>query len=342
MIPQSVLQAFGFSASCTIQSIGSGHIHKTLRVEESKKSFILQCVNHFVFNEPEVISRNIQHAGGYLNKHYPEYLFLSMLKTTKGFDMAVDEEGYSWRAFPFIENTKTFDEVSKPEQAFEAAKGFARLTKNLSGCDPSVFTPTIDRFHDLGWRYEQFEASLKNALVDRLDQAQIEIATCNHFFFLVDQYKNLISSGNLILRITHNDTKINNILFDNNTGKAVCVIDLDTLMPGFFIYDLGDMVRTFVSPVSEEETDLTEVVFREEMYTALLDGYLQEMGGFLSVKEKLAIPFAGPMMTYIMALRFLADFLIGDVYYTTSYKGQNLNRAKNQLKLLEVLLKNIK
>jgi len=152
---------------------------------------------------------------------------------------------------------------------------------------------------------------------------------------------NLIQSGKLKLRVVHNDTKINNILFDTRSNKAVAVIDLDTLMPGYFIYDLGDIVRTFVSPVSEEETDLTKVAFRFPFYQKLLEGYLSEMDDCLTDDEKKAIPFAGLMMTYIMAIRFLADYLNGDIYYNTEYPGQNLVRASNQLRLLALIKQNV-
>ena len=155
------------------------------------------------------------------------------------------------------------------------------------------------------------------------------------------KYDNLIQSGALKLRIVHNDTKINNILFDSITGQTICAIDLDTLMPGYFIYDLGDMVRTFVSPVSEEEKDVTKISFRKDIYDALTNGYLSQMNDVMSAEEKSAIPFSGLMMTYIMALRFLADYLNGDVYYHTVYPGQNLVRAKNQFRLLQVLSENV-
>lgn len=341
MVPQSIIKSFGFNDSCVIQSYGSGHIHRTYKVEDGKKNYILQRINHYVFKQPDLISKNIRFASEYLSNHYPDYLFLSALKSTDGFDSVVDSEGYSWRLFPFIQNTKTVNEVSSVEQAFEAANGFAALSAKLSGCDPAMFSPTIDRFLDLNLRFEQFEAALRNATQDRMLQAENEISLCRHYAFLNRQYEELVSSGKLKLRITHNDTKINNILFSKQTGKVVCVIDLDTLMPGYFIYDLGDMVRTFVSPVSEEETDLSKVVFRKEIYSALVGGYLSEMNEVLSSDEKEAIPFAGLMMTYITALRFLADFLSGDVYFSTSYDGQNLNRAKNQLKLLEILFQEI-
>lgn len=341
MIPQPVLHAYNFDDSCTIRPHGSGHIHKTFKIAQQDKNFILQRINTYVFKNPERITHNILAASGHLKKIHPDYRFLSILKTKDGDDNYHDAEGYPWRLYPFIENTFTINEIQTRSEAFEAAKGFGRFSKNLSGCDPNTFMNTIDRFHDLGWRYEQFEMALKNATPERLQQANDSIALSKRFAFLVDQYQQLISSGDLKLRITHNDTKINNILFDNATQKAVCVIDLDTLMPGYFIYDLGDMVRTFVSPSSEAESDFAKILFRKEIYDALVDGYLSEMSGELSTAEKAAIPFSGMMITYMIGLRFLTDFLNGDVYFATSYEGENLDRAKNQLKLLEILKENV-
>jgi Ser/Thr protein kinase RdoA (MazF antagonist) len=186
-------------------------------------------------------------------------------------------------------------------------------------------------------RFNQFQHAVANASGERLEIAKDDIKDCQEFFFLVKEYESLINTGAMPLRIMHNDTKISNILFDQNTRKAVCVIDLDTLMPGYFIYDLGDMIRTFVSPVSEEERDLNKIVIRKPIYDSLLKGYLSEMDGVLKDEERKAVDFSGKMMTYIMALRILADYLNGDIYYNTTYPRQNLVRAKNQISLLKKL-----
>lgn len=337
MIPPLVLQAYGFDETCQVQVFGSGHIHKTFKISNGEKNFILQRINKFVFKKPELITRNIRLASQYLATHHPHYLFLYFIKTRDGADTITDNEGYPWRLFPFIENTVTINEISSTTQAYEAAKGFGEFAKNLGGCDPAKFARPIERFHDLSLRYEQFEAAMQQTSAERLRLADTAVTLSKQFRYLVDQYGKLISGKSLKLRITHNDTKINNILFDTTTHKAVCVIDLDTLMPGYFIYDLGDMVRTFVSPASEAERDHSRVVFRKEIYDALVEGYLSEMSEELSAEEKAAIPFSGMMMTYIIGLRFLTDFLNGDVYFSTSYPLQNLDRAKNQLTLLEIL-----
>jgi Ser/Thr protein kinase RdoA (MazF antagonist) len=332
-----IIRAFGLDPDkLTVDRIGSGYINQTYKLRGAN-TYILQRVNNAVFTKPEIIANNLRIASEYLAQHHPGYLFLSGIKAVDGKEMVYDKEGFPWRLFPYIENTMTIDKVDSEEEAFEAARGFGEFSSKLSGVDPKLFKPTIDRFHDLAWRYEQFQTALKNTTEERKQYAADAIDGCQRFSFLVDQYNKLIASGELQLRVTHNDTKINNILFDGKTRKAVCVIDLDTLMPGYFIYDLGDMIRTFVSPVSEEEKDLGKVVFRKSMYDALIRGYDSQMHNALNETERTLAPFAGMMMTYIMALRMLADFLNGNIYYQITYPDQNLVRARNQLKLLSLL-----
>jgi thiamine kinase-like enzyme len=337
-IPE-IISHFGLTVNdYAIDRVGSGYIHYTFKLT-GKRSYILQRVNKNVFKEPEIIAANLRVASDYLKKQQPSYLFLTAIKTLEGKEMTYDSEGFPWRLFPYFENTFTVDKVVSEREAFSAAAEFARLTKYLDGVDTSLFKASIEKFHDLSLRFAQFESSLKNAAPERLSEAEDVIQKSKDFAYLVKEYEALINSGSLKLRITHNDTKINNILFDGTTKQAVCAIDLDTLMPGYFIYDMGDMIRTFVSPVDEEEQDLEKISLRPAIYEALVKGYLSQLDDVLSTEEKLAIPFSGMMMTYIMALRMLTDFLNGDVYYQIRYKGQNLVRAKNQFRLLEELKK---
>jgi thiamine kinase-like enzyme len=337
VVAKEVLQAFGLTASdVTLSRIGSGHIHDTYKLT-GKTSYVLQRINQNVFKEPKIIAGNLRRASDFLRKNFPEYPFLSVVLSLEGAAMVYDTDGAAWRLFPFIENTLTIDKVDSADQARSAASEFAKLTANLNRIDVSQFRETIPRFHDLNLRFQQFEEALATADSTRRLKAAPAIEGCLRFRFLLEQYNGLLKSRGLRLRITHNDTKINNILFDKSTGKASCVIDLDTLMPGYFFYDLGDMVRTFVSPVDEEEKDLSKITFRKEIYDALLQGYLSQMGPVMSPDEYAAIHFAGKMMTYIMLLRFTSDFLNGDIYYRTQYAGQNLVRAENQLCFLEKL-----
>ncbi len=336
----SVLPLFGLAAKdFSVDRVGSGHIHQTYRLA-GRQNYILQRVNKDVFKDPDRIASNLRIASDFLQGTVPDYTFLTCIRSLTGREMEYDTAGFPWRLFPFIANTITIDKVSSTEESYQAAREFARLTRYLDKVDVKKFQATIPQFHDLSLRKQQFEEALASAGQIRKEAAAC-IAACQRFFPLVDKYETLIASGALRLRIVHNDTKINNVLFDQDTGKTVGVIDLDTLMPGYFIYDLGDMVRTFVCPVSEEERDVSLVTFRKDIYDAMLSGYLSEMNSVMSDEERSAIPFAGQMMTYIMALRFLADYLRGNTYYHITYPEQNLVRATNQLRLLEVLSANL-
>lgn len=336
-----VLPLFGLAAQdFSVDRLGSGHIHQTYRLT-GKQNYILQRVNKNVFKDPDRIASNLRIASDFLKATVPDYAFLTCIRSLAGKEMEYDAEGFPWRLFPYIENTVTIDKVSSAGEAFQAAQEFARLTRYLDQVDVKQFQATIPRFHDLSLRKQQFEEALTLA-GERAKLAKACIDACQRAFYLVDRYESLVASGALRLRIVHNDTKINNVLFDQDTGKTVGVIDLDTLMPGYFIYDLGDMVRTFVCPVSEEEHDVSLITFRKDIYDAMLSGYLSEMGSVMSQAERGAIPFAGQMMTYIMALRFLTDYLRGNTYYHITYPEQNLVRAANQLRLLEVLSANLK
>ncbi|MFZ1807493.1 MAG: aminoglycoside phosphotransferase family protein [Cyclobacteriaceae bacterium] len=334
---KTVLQAYGIDSSqVSVERINSGHINYTYKVEPG---YVLQRINKNVFLQPRVLSENLKVVSSFLKKNAPDYLFLHAVNTLSGDDLFFDEEGYPWRLFPYFVNTETINEVETVEQAYSAAKAFGLLSSQLTGCDISRFEETIPRFHDLSLRYEQFENAFLQASTERKHKVNELIDRYKHYDYLVSQYKNLIQSNQLQLRVTHNDTKINNVLFERGTDHVVCVIDLDTLMPGYFIYDLGDMIRTFVSPASEEETDISKIKVRKEIHKAILDGYLSEMNEILSDAEKLVIPLAGSIMTYMIGLRFLTDYLNGDTYYQISYPDQNMNRANNQLHLLDLLEK---
>ena len=335
---KKIVSAFGIIYRPeSAHTLTSGHINNTYKIEdEAGRGYILQSINTHVFKQPEHIGHNIKTASEHLKKNHPEYLFSSPIPTKDGKEMFYDEVGKPWRIFNYIPDTITIDELESPEQAFNAAKEFARLVCFLSDCDEKDFFPTIPAFHDLNLRYNQFLEAIDNSTPERKKQAGPWIKECLERKHLVDTYKKIIGKNGLKSRITHNDTKINNILFASDRRKAIAVIDLDTLMPGYFFYDLGDMVRTFVSPVSEEEKDQSKIIFRKDIYEALLEGYLSEMASDLSELEKSLIVYSGMMMTFIMALRFLADFLNGDVYYKIHYPEQNLVRSSNQLVWLKV------
>ncbi len=331
---RNILSQFGFDEKeCLIHAFGSGLINSTWQVENKNKKFILQRVNHNIFKSPEDIAFNIRLTGNYLKAHFPEYLFVMPLVTTDGNDLVRTAEGY-FRMFPFVEGSHTITVVENPEQAFEAAKQFARFSRLLSGLNALQLKITLPDFHNLTLRYQQFELSLEKGNRDRIAQSKELIAFIKDHKNIVDQFE--LCKKTLKLRCTHHDTKISNVLF-NEKEKGLCVIDLDTVMPGYFISDAGDMMRTYLCAVSEEESDFSKIIVRKEFYAAIINGYLAEMGAELHADEKKYFHYSGVFMIYMQAIRFLTDHLNDDVYYGAKYEGHNFIRAGNQITLLQRL-----
>lgn len=322
----------------TIKPFGTGHINSTFLVSDQKTGdkFILQKININVFKRPDIIAQNVKLVGDYLKAHHPDYLFVGAIKTGDQKEMAVVDGEY-WRLTRFIENSVSFDTLSDPEQAFEAAVQFGRLNKLLADFDASQLQETIPGFHDLGLRFQQFKDALGNAAENIKSNASEEIQKALHYKFILDYFNSFKSSSAFPDRAMHHDTKISNMLFDKSTMKGLCVIDLDTLMSGKFISDLGDMMRTYLCAFSENEPDTSKISVRVEYFEAIVRGYLQEMGSELSSVEKELILFSGKYLIYMQAIRFLSDYLNGSIYYPISYPEQNLDRTKNQFKLLDDL-----
>ncbi len=318
--------------------IGSGLIHRTWKVEvPGGKAYILQEVNTAVFSNPDAIADNLDKIGRWLAEHEPEYRFTAPLRTADGSVFYRDAAGGYLRMFPYVDGSKTYDVVVNPGQAFEASRQFGLFTRALRNFDVRVLQETLPHFHDLELRYEQFDRAVFSGDDLRVRDSAKLIAFLRGQRVLVDEYVALRRDPGFLLRVTHHDSKISNVLFDDR-DKGLCVIDLDTVMPGYFISDVGDMIRTYVSPASEEEVDLNKVMVRQEFYQAIRDGYLGVMGEVLSAAEQGRFYYAGLFMVYMQALRFLADHLNGDLYYGARYAGHNYNRAANQVALLQKLM----
>jgi len=338
-MPQSVLPAFGFEEnSLRVEAFGSGLINNTWKVIGPGHEYILQRVNHAVFKEPENIANNISVIGKFLRENHPEYTFISPVASNDGNEMIYKKgQGY-FRMFPFVSGSHSKDVVETPEQAYEAATQFGRFTRLLHGIDIKKLKLTIPCFHDLTLRYEQFLMALEKGNKERIKEADGLIRSLVAHADIVTEYGNIVANPEFKLRVTHHDTKISNVLFDKD-GKGLCVIDLDTVMPGYFISDVGDMMRTYLSPVSEEENELERIEVRDEFYKAIVEGYYNEMKEELTETEKKYFFYAGTFMIYMQALRFLTDYLNDDIYYGAKYPRHNFMRARNQLVLLEQLLK---
>lgn len=336
----TVLQAYGFSrASHNVQPFGTGLINSTWKVEDinTGEAFILQKINHHVFKKPNDIAENVRLIGDFLQHQNPGYLFVRSITTLNGDDVLyVEGEGY-FRAMPFVKNSHTLDVLETPEQAYEAAKQFGTFTRLLRDFPVTQLNITIPDFHNLELRYDQFLTALEQGDPERIRQSADEIQFLKDHAFIVDKFKQMKDNPLFKLRVTHHDTKISNVLFDEN-DKGLCVIDLDTVMPGYFISDVGDMMRTCLCPVSEEEQDFSKIEIRTEYYKAIAEGYLEGLKNELSEAEKASLFDAGCYLMYMQALRFLTDHLNNDVYYGARYEGHNFNRARNQIVLLQKML----
>jgi len=329
-----VLTAYGFPGNTSITPHGSGLINHTWHVRSDKGDFILQRLNNSIFSRPYFIAENIERVGQYLADHYPQTIFPRPIMSADGLTMIDAGPNGFYRVFPFISDSVTVDVVRTPDEAFEAARQFGGFTRMLAGFPAQSLHDTLPGFHDLTRRYRDFLDALKNGLPGRIHSTEQLIKFLESQQHLVTEYEHICSNPGFKKRVTHHDTKISNVLFDRY-GKGICVIDLDTVMPGYFISDVGDMFRTYLSPVSEEEADLSIIQVRQEYFEAIVKGYLKEMSDVLTDVEKQAFVYAGEFMLYMQALRFLTDYLYGDKYYATRYEGHNYIRALNQTTLLQ-------
>jgi Ser/Thr protein kinase RdoA (MazF antagonist) len=334
---KNILKKFGLNADDYIaEPFGSGLINNTWKVSAATGAYILQRINTTIFKSPQDIADNLVNLQNYLHQTAPDYLFPAPLPALNKQHLVIDDGNY-YRLLPFIKNSHTVDVVTHPGQAYEAAKQFGKFSRLLNDFDATQLRYTLPDFHNLGLRINQFKSALKTAGYERLTNASAAIKVIAQHESIGDIYTKLLNNRDIPLRVIHHDTKINNVLFDGN-DKGLCVIDLDTVMPGYYISDVGDMMRTYLSPVNEEEQDLSKISIREDYLAAIHKGYMEEMADVLTAAEKSLFFYSGKFMIYMQALRFLTDYLNGDIYYHTTYAGQNLARAQNQLTLLAELI----
>ena len=333
---EEVLRAYGLT-NAVIETVSGGLIHSTWKVTTPGANYILQKINDAIFKNPEDIAANISMIAAYLKERHPDYFFISPIPSIEGKTVVFLKDLGWFRLFPFVENTRIFHTVNTPEQAYEASFGFGKFTGTLSGFDAAKLTITIPHFHDLALRYDLFIQALQKGNTERLARSKEAAGEILQYTSIVAAYKAIRKDPSFRIRVTHHDTKISNVLFDEKE-KVACVIDLDTLMPGYFISDAGDMIRTYVSPAGEEEQDLTKIIVRKDFYRAIEEGYSAAMGGTLSETERSYFFYSGQFMVYMQALRFLTDYLDNDRYYGASYPEHNFIRACNQLRLLQQLM----
>lgn len=331
---ERILKEFGIDTNASVKPFGSGLINNTWLISGKENDLILQRINHNVFKQPFDIATNIGLICEYFKTNHPDQLFICPRKTIAGEEMIFIKDAGYFRLFPFIKNSHTTDVVLSSSQAYEAAKQFGRFTNLLSAFPVDKLKITLPDFHNLSLRYAQFEKAIKEGYKERIKQSATLISFLKNQYEIVTISEQIGNNPDFKKRVTHHDSKISNVLFDEN-NKGLCVIDLDTVMPGYFISDFGDMMRTYLSPVSEEEKDLSKIEIRDEYFKAIADGYLSEMENELSAVEKKYLVYAGKFMVYMQALRFLTDHLNNDVYYGAKYEGHNFIRANNQAALLK-------
>ena len=312
--------------------VSAGLINRTWKVTTSSQQWLLQCVNTQVFPAPEKIDANLQLLTTYLLQTAPEYVFTAPVPHSGGGCLLKQHEQV-YRVFPWIEGSHTVPVANDPKLAGEAARCFGDFTFRLRGFPAKKLQTILPGFHDLQLRYQQLELAIKEGHANRISETREMIAVLQDANYLVKKYQEFINHPDAGIRVTHHDTKISNILFDDN-HKGLAVIDLDTVMPGYFISDVGDMFRTYVCPVSEEEKNLDLIHVRKDYTAAIANGYLAAMGTELSSFEQEHLFFGGEMLIYMQAMRFLTDYLQLDHYYGSSYPGQNRVRAENQTRLL--------
>lgn len=324
---------------------GNGHINDTYVVVCSQAGcplrYILQRINHNIFKNPAALMENVarvtEHCRAKLSADDSDASrkTLTLVKTLDGADFFIDSKNSYWRCYLFIENAVTYDIPKTDKQIYQAAKAFGSFQAMVCDLGGKPLNETIPDFHNGQKRYNTFVQAVEADKCNRAAAAKAEIDKINALAGIFDVLPALVQKGDIPVRITHNDTKINNVMIDSKTDEGICVIDLDTVMPGLALYDFGDMVRTTASPTAEDETNLELVGLQLPRFEAVLKGYLASAGGFLNAAEKENLILSGKMITLMIGVRFLTDYLSGDTYFKIHRPSHNLDRCRTQIKLVE-------
>ncbi len=325
----------------TVLPFGNGHINNTflIRIAGSDKQFILQRINSYVFNHPLEVMENMQHVTAFLREKIaaeggnPDRETLSLVPSRNGEFCAEDAEGQIWRILLFVPDTFSPELPDDLNVLEECGSAFGRFARLLNDYPASSLHETIRAFHDTPARLSQLEEAVQNDPCGRVKDVLEEINFARSLAAETRLLTEALAAGKLPLRVTHNDTKVNNVLLDKKTGKAVCVIDLDTVMPGLLAYDFGDAIRVGACSAEEDERDLDKIHLVLPKFVAFARGFLSELKGMLSEDELLSLEAGARLMTLENGLRFLTDHLNGDVYFRIHRSGQNLDRARAQFAL---------
>lgn len=333
---------------------GNGHINDTFlvtceiqegmaagRPNTGTRQYILQKMNHSVFKRPDQLMENVANVTEYLRKTIvlqggdPDRETLNVIKTKKNANYYIDGEGNYWRMFLFVERTVCLEKVESAKDFYDSGVAFGNFQRMLADYPANTLHETIPNFHNTPSRFRDFRKAVQDDKMKRAALAEEEIAFALARESDTKVLTDLLHEGKLPLRVTHNDTKLNNILFDADTKKAICIIDLDTVMPGLSHYDFGDSIRFGASTGAEDEKDLSKIEVDLSLFEAFTKGYLEGCGGTLTEKEVEMLPMGAKLMTYECGIRFLADYLEGDVYFKIQREEHNLDRARTQFKLVK-------
>lgn len=323
----------------TAEPYGNGHINETYLVTTGEKRFILQRVNGYVFPKPEDVMDNIERVTAFLKAQIereggdPARETLTLVKTHQGECFTYDREGGLWRMYLFVEDTVSYDLPDTPALFELSGEAFGKFQRQMGGFPADSLHETIHDFHNTPARYRQLEDAIARNEAGRLGSVTAEIEFCRQYEREVHALLDAMEAGEIPLRVTHNDTKLNNVLLDAQTRKALCVIDLDTVMPGFAANDFGDSIRFGASTAAEDETDLSKVTMSLDLYAAFAGAFLGACS--LTQPEIELLPMGAKLMTLECGVRFLTDYLNGDVYFHVKYPEHNLVRCRTQIALAE-------
>lgn len=342
----AALAAFPYEGKITaLEPFGSGHINDTYAVyiegyPTAHIGYILQRLNTLVFKQPQAVMENIMGVTEYLRQKLEQEGrdtcrgTLHFLKTVDDEVAFYDEQGMPWRSYIFIENSFCYDQSPTPEVFYQSACAFGDFLRLLEGYPANTLHDTIPYFHDTRRRLRALHEAIEENAAGRVESCQPEIQFVLQRAEDCSLLMDMLEAGKLPLRVTHNDTKLNNVLFDKTTGEALCVIDLDTIMPGLALNDYGDSIRFGATKAAEDETDLSKVTLSLPLFEAYTKGFLQTAGPALTPNEIEMLPQGARIITLECGIRFLTDYLNGDTYFKTERPGQNLDRCRTQFKLV--------
>ena len=346
---KSAFESFGTgSAIVSVEQITAGLINATYLVTtENAEKYILQKINTFVFKDPDGLMENIVGVTKYLADSIakdggdPRRGTLNFVKNSNGAYFYKDENDGAWRMYYYVDDAFTYNKAESSENLKSAGESFGRFMKLLAGYPAETLHETIVNFHNTPSRYQDFLKAVEADVKGRKAEVEAEIKFVTDREADTRKLTDLLAKGEIPLRVTHNDTKLNNVLFDKNSKKSICVIDLDTIMPGLAGYDFGDSIRSGANAANEDEADLSKVYVNFDFYESYVDGYLSQTADSLNDKEIENLAFSAKLMTFECGMRFLTDYLNGDVYFRTTYPEHNIVRARNQFKLIEDMENNM-